>query len=76
MLAEVEDHVVAALKDKAAVKQLKPLTVKALNQLGLQVRKHNDSYRPEIADFRANPAKYEEAVTVSAALPLYLYRKN
>ncbi len=62
MLAEIEDHVIAALKDKETVKKLKPGPARALNQLKLQVRKHNDNYRSEIADFRADPSKYEESL--------------
>lgn len=60
MLAEVEDHVQLALKDKDAIKKMKPVVSRALNQMKLQVRKHNDTYKTEIADFRANPEKYEE----------------
>ncbi len=62
MLAEVEDHVVAALKDKEAIKKLKQAPARSLNQLKLQVRKHNDNYRSDIADFRSNPLKYEESM--------------
>jgi translation initiation factor 3 subunit C len=60
MLAEVEDHVQQALKDKDAIKKMKPVVSRALNQMKLQVRKHNETYKTEIADFRANPDKYEE----------------
>lgn len=63
MLAEVEDHVANALKDKEAVKKMKPVVARALNQMKLQVRKHNDGYKDQIADFRSNPGKYEEEVT-------------
>lgn len=61
MLAEVEDHVQLALKDKEGIKKMKAVVARALNQMKLQVRKHNDTYKTEIADFRANPAKYQEA---------------
>jgi translation initiation factor 3 subunit C len=61
MLAEVEDHVQLALKDKEAIKKMKAVVSRALNQMKLQVRKHNDNYKTEIADFRANPEKYAEA---------------
>lgn len=60
MLAEVEDHVAGALKDKEAVKKMKPVVARALNQMKLQVRKHNDAYKEQITDFRANPTKYED----------------
>jgi hypothetical protein len=57
MLAEVEDHVQLALKDKEAIKKMKPVVSRALNQMKLQVRKHNEVYKAEIADCRANPEK-------------------
>lgn len=60
MLGELEDFVQTALKDKDAVKKMKPIVSRALNQMKLQVRKHNDNYKDEIADFRAHPEKYEE----------------
>lgn len=67
MLAEVEDHVQLALKDKEAIKKMKAVVSRALNQMKLQVRKHNDTYKTEIADFRANPEKYAEADEESSA---------
>lgn len=60
MLAELEDHVQATLRDKEAVKKMKPVVSKALNQMKLQIKKHNENYKTEIADFRTNPDKYEE----------------
>lgn len=60
MLTDLEDHVSAALKDKEAVKKMKPLITRALNQMKSQVRKHNEGYKEEIADCRAHPEKYEE----------------
>lgn len=60
MLVEVEDHVQAALKDKEAMKKMKPVVTRALNQMKLQVRKHNENYKEQIADCRANPDKYQE----------------
>lgn len=60
MLAEVEDHVQLALKDKEGIKKMKAVVSRALNQMKLQVRKHNDNYKNEIADFRAHPEKYQE----------------
>lgn len=65
MLAELEDTVLLALKDKDAVKKMKPVVSKALNQMKLQIKKHNENYKTEIADFRANPEKYEETVEES-----------
>eukprot|EP01031_Cornospumella_fuschlensis_P004833 gene4833-6047_t len=56
MLMEVEDSLAAALKDKEGLKKLKPVVTRALNQMKLQVKKHNDGYKEQIADCRANPA--------------------
>ena len=61
MLVEVEDHVLLALKDKENIKKLKPVVSRALNQMKLQVKKHNEGYKDKIADCRANPEAYEEA---------------
>lgn len=61
MLSEIEDHVQLALKDKEGIKKMKPVVSRALNQMKLQVRKHNEAYKAEIADCKANPEKYEEA---------------
>lgn len=62
MLMELEDAVVAANKDKEAVKKMKPVVTRALNQMKLQVKKHNDGYKEQIADCRANPAKYADVI--------------
>lgn len=61
MLAEVEDFVSESIKDKDALKALKPAQKKALDRMKLTVKKHNKTYEAEIADFRQNPDKYEEA---------------
>jgi ElaB/YqjD/DUF883 family membrane-anchored ribosome-binding protein len=60
MLAELEDHLQTTLKDKEAIKRLKPAAAKSLNQMKLQVKKHNENYKAEIKDFRENPEKYLE----------------
>ncbi len=60
MLAELEQHVQDALKDKESVKKMKPLVSRALNQMKLQVRKHNEGYKAEIADFKEHPKKYAD----------------
>jgi translation initiation factor 3 subunit C len=62
MLTEMEDHVSNATKDKEAIKKMKPVVSRALNQMKLQVRKHNEGYKTEIADCREHPEKYEEAI--------------
>eukprot|EP01038_Epipyxis_sp_PR26KG_P009697 gene9697-13053_t len=60
MLAEVEDHVQLALKDKEGVKKMKPVVARALNQMKLKVRKHNEKYKVEIADFREHPENEDD----------------
>jgi translation initiation factor 3 subunit C len=60
MVAELEDHVQLAVKNKVAVAALKPAVSRALKQMKLQIKKHNDNYREQIADFRENPEKYGE----------------
>jgi translation initiation factor 3 subunit C len=62
MLVEMEDHVQNALKDKENVKKMKPLVARALNQMKLQVRKHNENYKESINDCREHPEKYEDVV--------------
>ena len=39
---------------------MKPVVARALNQMKLKVRKHNEKYKVEIADFREHPEKFEE----------------
>ena len=60
MLMEVEDHVQVASKDKETIKKMKPAVNRCLNQMKLQVRKHNDRYKTQIQDCRENPDKYQE----------------
>lgn len=67
MLAELEQHVQEALKDKESVKKMKPLVSRALNQMKLQVRKHNDSYKSEISDFKEHPEKYAASEAESSS---------
>jgi translation initiation factor 3 subunit C len=62
MLVEMEDHVQNALKDKENIKRMKPLVARALNQMKLQVRKHNENYKDEINNCREHPEKYEDVV--------------
>jgi translation initiation factor 3 subunit C len=60
MLAEVEDFVTESLKDKDAIKNLKPGPKKAFERMKLTVKKHNKQYETEITDFRQHPEKYED----------------
>lgn len=58
-LADVADHLQETLKDKEAIKKMKPAVSKAVNQMKLKVRKHNDKYKDEIALYKENPQSYE-----------------
>lgn len=59
MLAEVEDFLNMTLENREAIKSMKPVAKRALDRMKLTVKKHNKGYDAEIADFRANPTKYE-----------------
>ena len=60
MLADVEDHLWATLKDKEVMNSVKPAIGRAINRMKLTIKKHNKNYEVQIADYRANPDKYEE----------------
>jgi hypothetical protein len=60
MLAGIEDLVKEVLKDSDAKKKMKPAVVRALQQMKLKVKKHNEKFKTAIEDFRSNPEKYEE----------------
>jgi hypothetical protein len=61
MLADVEDHLWATLKDKEVMNSVKPAIGRAINRMKLTIKKHNKNYEEQIADYRANPDKYEDA---------------
>ena len=62
MIAEVEEHLWATMKDKELMKNVKPVIGRAINRMKLTIKKHNKNYEEQIADYRANPEKYEEDV--------------
>ena len=62
MIAEVEEHLWATMKDKDLMKNMKPVIGRAVNRMKLTIKKHNKNYEEQIADYRANPEKYEEEV--------------
>ena len=64
MIAEVEEHLWATMKDKELMKNVKPAVGKAINRMKLTIKKHNKNYEEQIADYRANPEKYEDDVVV------------
>ena len=60
MLADVEDHLWATLKDKDLMNSVKPAIGRAINRMKLTIKKHNKNYEEQIADYRAHPEKYED----------------
>lgn len=64
MIAEVEEHLWATMKDKDLMKNVKPVIARAINRMKLTIKKHNKNYEEQIADYRANPEKYEDEVVV------------
>ena len=64
MIAEVEEHLWATMKDKELMKNVKPVISRAINRMKLTIKKHNKNYEEQIADYRANPEKYEDDVVV------------
>jgi len=62
VLAELEDHVNQAVKDKDSYNRMAKKTQQALDRMKLTVKKHNKQYEEEINEFRKNPndKKYEE----------------
>eukprot|EP00632_Arachnochrysis_sp_CCMP2950_P011227 CAMPEP_0185693530 /NCGR_PEP_ID=MMETSP1164-20130828/3287_1 /TAXON_ID=1104430 /ORGANISM="Chrysoreinhardia sp, Strain CCMP2950" /LENGTH=830 /DNA_ID=CAMNT_0028360325 /DNA_START=12 /DNA_END=2500 /DNA_ORIENTATION=+ len=54
-LADLEDFLVAALKDKEAQKKMNAANGRALNRMKLTLRRHNKTYEADIAAYRANP---------------------
>ena len=55
ILCDLEDHVGACLKDKAAFKKLKPAQGRALNRMKLSLKKFNEKYRGIMDEYRKNP---------------------
>jgi len=62
VIAELEDHINTAVKDKDSYNKMAKKMQQALDRMKLSVRKHNKQFEAEIADFRKNPndKKYEE----------------
>ncbi|CAE7615016.1 EIF3C, partial [Symbiodinium microadriaticum] len=67
MLGDLEDFLVATLKDKDGIKKMKAQISKSFNTMKLTLRKHNKTYEDEIAAYRANPKEYEEFEVRKAA---------
>lgn len=70
MLMELEENVATAAKDKETIKKMKPVVSRALNQLKLQVRKHNEQYREKIDECKKDPSKFDEVEETAEELAL------
>ena len=60
-LAELEDSLDVALKDKEAQKKMSKANGRALNRMKLQLRRHNKEFEAKITEYRANPDAEEES---------------
>ena len=65
-LAELEDCLDVALKDKEAQKKMSKANGRALNRMKLQLRRHNKEFETKIAEYRANPDAEEESASSSS----------
>merc|ERR1719261_363922 len=54
-LAELEDFLFEALKDKEAQKKMSASNGRSLNRMKLTLRKHNKTYEAQIAAYKADP---------------------
>ncbi|KAH8099181.1 hypothetical protein JL720_2165 [Aureococcus anophagefferens] len=54
-LAELEDFLFEALKDKEAQKKMSASNGRSLNRMKLTLRKHNKTYESQIAAYKADP---------------------
>lgn len=59
LLSDIADLLQETLKDKESIKKMKPVVSKALNQMKLKVKKHNEGYKDAILDYKENPQNYE-----------------
>ena len=65
-LAELEDCLDVALKDKEGQKKMSKANGRALNRMKLQLRRHNKEFEAKIAEYRANPDAEEESASSSS----------
>jgi len=66
-LAELEDSLDVALKDKEAQKKMSKANGRALNRMKLQLRRHNKEFEAKITEYRANPDAEEESASSSSS---------
>merc|ERR1712100_67773 len=66
-LAELEDCLDVALKDKEAQKKMSKANGRALNRMKLQLRRHNKEFETKISEYRANPDAEEESASSSSS---------
>ena len=68
-LAELEDCLDVALKDKEGQKKMSKANGRALNRMKLQLRRHNKEFEAKISEYRANPDAEEESASSSSSDP-------
>ena len=66
-LAELEDCLDIALKDKEGQKKMSKANGRALNRMKLQLRRHNKEFEAKISEYRANPDAEEESASSSSS---------
>jgi translation initiation factor 3 subunit C len=60
VLCDLEEFIAEMKKDKAAFKKLSPTQGRALNRMGLSLRKNNKTYEKLMAEYRANPSTSDD----------------
>lgn len=60
LLCDLEDYIADRKKDKASFKKLSPSQGRALNRMGLSLKKENKIYEKLMTEYRANPDAVEE----------------
>ena len=60
VLGELEDFLTESLQDKEAQKKMNKKTGSALNRMKNNVKKHNRAHEAAIAQWRANPALFDD----------------
>ncbi len=60
ILCDLEDFITQRKKDKAAFKKLSPSQGRALNRMGLTLKKDTKTYAKLMAEYRANPTTSDD----------------
>jgi len=65
ILCDLEVFIAERKKDKAAFKKLSPTQGRALNRMGLALRKNNKTYAKLMTEYRANPSTSDDEASSS-----------